>query len=268
MSGWETLGRGVWAVNYASLDLNVGAVAGDDGLLVVDTRSHRGEAAELRRDLAELGAGPVRWVVNTHCHFDHSFGNAAFRPAPIWGHRRCAAELRSNEAEHRAAARRYLPHAAAEVDATEIVPPDEIVEHAAGVDLGARVVEVRHLGRGHTDGDVVVIVPDAGVLFAGDLLENGAPPAFDDAYPLDWPETARRLVDLAAGTVVPGHGKVGGLAFATAQQADLAAAAAVARAAHAAGHDVAAEPPPGPFPPDTMRILLQRAYLQLAGDRP
>ena len=66
------------------------------------------------------------------------------------------------------------------------------------MDIGGRVLELRHLGRGHTDGDLVVLVPDAGVLLAGDLVEEGAPPSFEDSYPLEWPETLAALLHLAA----------------------------------------------------------------------
>jgi hypothetical protein len=69
--------------------------------------------------------------------------------------------------------------------------PDRTVHDAATVDLGGRSVDLRFLGRGHTDNDIVVLVPDATVMFAGDLVENNAPPNFEDGYPLDWPIGAR-----------------------------------------------------------------------------
>jgi glyoxylase-like metal-dependent hydrolase (beta-lactamase superfamily II) len=65
----------------------------------------------------------------------------------------------------------------------------------------------------------VILVPDANVLFAGDLLEADATPFFGDGYPLDWPDTVERLVDLVTGAVVPGHGTVGDRAFAVSQMA-------------------------------------------------
>ena len=96
-----------------------------------------------------------------------------------------------------------------------IDPPDRTFTETAIVDLGDRRVELRYLGRGHTDHDIVIGVPGAGVLFAGDLLENGAVPWFGDGYPLDWPETAypRRGAG-AVGVVVPGHGDHAGPGFA------------------------------------------------------
>ena len=98
-----------------------------------------------------------------------------------------------------------------------IDPPDRVFAETATIEVGGRAVELRYLGRGHTDHDIVISVPDADVVFAGDLIEGGAVPFFNDGYPLDWPETAYRLADLVHGTVVPGHGDHAGRAFATAQ---------------------------------------------------
>ncbi len=73
----------------------------------------------------------------------------------------------------------------------ELDPPDRTFgDEGTDLDVGGRRIELRWLGRGHTDDDIVVRVPDAGVLFAGDLLENGATPYFGDGFPLDWPATA------------------------------------------------------------------------------
>ena len=93
----------------------------------------------------------------------------------------------------------------------------------ATLDLGDRRVDLRFLGRGHTDHDVVALVPDASVLFAGDLVEEGAPPSFGDAFPLDWPATLGQLLDLAGeGPVVPGHGEVVDRDFVAGQLGDVA----------------------------------------------
>ncbi len=206
--GWQEVGAGVYRRRYRSLDLNVGAVLGGDQVLVVDTRSCQTEAAELHDDLRALTALPCRQVVNTHAHFDHCFGNAAFRPAAIWGHRRCAAVLRDQGERERASAMRLLPHAAQRLAELEIVPPGRLVSERATIDLGWRRVELVHPGPGHTDNDLLVLVPDAGVAFAGDLVEQGAPPAFEDAWPLRWPSALDRLVEVAPAVVVPGHGDV------------------------------------------------------------
>ena len=80
----------VFVRRYAFFDQNIGVVRGDDGVLVVDTRVSHRQADEILADLRELTPLPVRAVVNTHGHNDHAFGNHRFRPAPIWGHARCA----------------------------------------------------------------------------------------------------------------------------------------------------------------------------------
>ena len=105
-------------------------------------------------------------------------------------------------------------------------------------------VELRYLGRGHTDNDIVVLVPDADVLFAGDLVEADATPFFGDGYPIDWPETVERLVELVTGAVVPGHGTVGDRAFAVRQMAEFREVAELARLVDAGviGIDAAVAP--------------------------
>jgi glyoxylase-like metal-dependent hydrolase (beta-lactamase superfamily II) len=100
----------------------------------------------------------------------------------------------------------------------------------AELEAGGRPVELRWCGRGHTDNDLVVVVPDAGVVFAGDLVEEGAPPSFgEDAFPLEWPATLDRLLALAPPVVVPGHGDVVGHAFVRGQRDELAAMADLCR---------------------------------------
>jgi glyoxylase-like metal-dependent hydrolase (beta-lactamase superfamily II) len=269
---WREVGDRVLVRRHRSLDLNVGLVLGDGACLVIDTRSSEVEGRELAA--AVRRATPAPWlVVDTHAHYDHCFGNAAFRPARIWGHRRCAEVL----AEYGAVARRLTaaayreheqPDVADEIEAARIDPPDQLLDIQADLDVGGRLVTLRYLGRGHTDSDLAVLVPDAGVLFAGDLVEEGAPPSFGDSFPLEWPSTAAALAALAAGPVVPGHGAVVDAGYVRAQQADLARVAEVARAAYAAGQPVAAAVGELPFPEPYAADALERAYRQLRGDPP
>ncbi len=267
MTGWEAVGDRVWTRRYESLSLRAGVVAGDGGVLVVDSRATYGEADELRGHVAELGAGPVRWVVNPHHHWDHTFGNRRFAPVPIWGHAACADRLRLWGEDMRAGAARHLPHLADDLAAVEIEPPRHTFEDEVVLDLGSRIVELRHLGRGHTDNDVVVLVPDTRVVFAGDLVEQGAPPAFGDAYPLDWAGTVDRMLVLTSGPVVPGHGDVVDRSFVIRQRDAITEAARIAREVHAGnmslGGDEAAD---APFPPATMAEVYRRTAWQLDGE--
>ena len=120
-------------------------------------------------------------MVNTHEHFDHTFGNGVFLAEygaiPVHAHE-VAAE-NTVPAGERIKARYDEPDNVAdphrdEVQATEIVPADTTFSSAVALDLGDRLVELVHPGRGHTGGDLVVRVPDADVLLAGDLVEESA----------------------------------------------------------------------------------------------
>ena len=144
-----------------------------------------------------------------------------------------------------------------------LTPPTEVFEGSATLDLGDRQLDLRHLGRGHTDNDVVVLVPDASVLFAGDLLENAPAPGFGDSFPIAWAATGRRLLDLVAGAVVPGHGDPFDRSFTERQVDELAALAEVARdaAAGVIGLDEAIRR--SPFPADATGEALERARLEL-----
>jgi glyoxylase-like metal-dependent hydrolase (beta-lactamase superfamily II) len=149
-----------------------------------------------------------------------------------------------------------------------IDPPDQTFEEAATVEIepGGRSVELRYLGRGHTDNDIVILVPDADVLFAGDLLENNATPFFGDGYPLDWPATAEAIVELVTGAVVPGHGSVGDRSFAVRQMTEFRAVAELARLVHRGVIGIDAAVLRTPYPADTALEPLTRALAQLRGE--
>ena len=109
-------------------------------------------------------------------------------------------------------------------------------------------------------------MPDANVLFAGDLIENGAPPSFGDGYPIDWPATVERLLPLATGAVVPGHGAVGDRAFVESSSRRSAASPTLARQVHAGSLTIEAAIAASPFGPRTPRDAFERALAQLRGE--
>jgi glyoxylase-like metal-dependent hydrolase (beta-lactamase superfamily II) len=212
----------VWVARYPWFDLNVSVIRGSSGLLVVDTHASARAADEVVQDVRALGrrvgAGEVVALVNTHEHFDHTFGNGTFRAAygevPVHAHE-VAAE-RTVAAGERVKGlyddpeNRDDPHRA-EVQETEIVPADTTFSSAVALDLGDRLVELVHPGRGHTAGDLVVRVPDADVLLAGDLVEESGPPGLgEDSHPMDWPLSLDIVLGLLtpSSVVVPGHGAV------------------------------------------------------------
>ena len=268
MSNWTEVGVGVFVRRYAFYDQNIVAIRGDDGFLVVDTRVSHRQADEILRDLGELSPLPVRAVVNTHGHSDHAFGNARFRPAPIWGHTRAAAMVRDTGERQRAAVMGAMPELAEELAEVVLDPPDRLLDTTTTVpfDAGGRVIELRYLGRGHTDNDIVVLVPDAGVLLAGDLLENDATPYFGDGFPMDWPATVEALVGLVEGSVVPGHGSVGDRAFAVRQMTEFRTVAELAALVEQGVLGLDDAILRTPYPADAAREPLERALAQLRGE--
>ncbi len=285
MGQWEEVASGVFRRRYEPLDVSVCVVRGDDGLLVVDTRSSHREADEVRADLRHLGDLPVRWVVNTHAHYDHTFGNARFGPASdlgalIYAHERVPAHLDAYErtmlAEWVASGREPKD----EWREVVVTAPTVLVGNATTLDLGAREVELLHLGRGHTDNDLIVHVPDAGAWLVGDLLEESGPPMYGSgSFPLDWPATIDRLrAALAAGpsagtaVLVPGHGAVVDERFAAAQQLQLQTVAEIVRDLYAAGIPADAAVREGgdrwPFPAAGMTGAVRDGYRQLRDTHP
>ena len=177
VSPWQEVGDGCFRRRYQRFDLNIGVVRGSDALLVLDTRADLRQADELLRELTSFGR-PVRWVVNSHWHFDHVFGNQRFVEA---AHGEGRARRRGGRRRPRAlgpprpprdAARRrdrtadpccgafYGDEAGDEYDRVVLTPPDHLVadrRHAGPRRPRGRAVD---LGRGHTGNDLVVAVPD------------------------------------------------------------------------------------------------------------
>lgn len=273
-SDFVPVADGVFVRRHERLRLNTGLVVGDDACLVVDTRETLVQGVDLRGAVRRITDLP--WiVVNTHGHHDHAFGNAAFVPCEVWGHTRCVTMLTrygevQREVFHRAAVQAAAFGLATELAETPVVVPDRPVDVEATLDLGGRVVRLRHLGRGHTDNDLVVEVPGHAV-FAGDLVEQGDPPAFEDAFPVDWPDTVGRLLVLADDVpVVPGHGAVVDGRFVAEQQALLAAVARIVDASFAeqGGPTDAARRLAGDLglPAGTAGAAAERAYRQWRGE--
>ena len=269
--GWVELGDRFFVRRYAFYDQNIGLVLGRGEALVIDTRSTHVHGREILDDIRELTHDPVTTVVDTHGHFDHAFGNHVFRPATIWGQAGCVPFLARTGEQRRARIAASEPEIAADLAEVVIDPPDRTFDDAATIEVGGRAVELRFLGRGHTDHDAVITVPGTDVVWAGDLLEGGAVPFFNDGYPLDWPATASALaaiIDPVRGIVVPGHGDQAGVKFALDHAASFTAVADLGRrivAGELTLEDAVDGHPFPDFPVDEGRAPIERAVLQIEG---
>lgn len=263
----------VWVAHYDFIDLNVGLVGGDRGLVVVDTYASGPLARGVIDDVRALGAGEVVAVVNTHEHFDHTFGNGAFRQEyggdlPIHATEEAARRTVPSGEAWKAKSEAYDDPRVPDIRATEIVPADRTFSSAAVIDLGDRYLELLHPGRGHTAGDLVAKVSDADVLLAGDLVEESGPPAYgDDCHPMDWPLTLDLVLGLLSlgSVVVPGHGAVVDRGFVEEQRGLIGVVAETIR--DLAGQGVPVEEALAaaewPYPAERLADAVRRGYAQL-----
>lgn len=259
---WVELADGVLVRRYKELDQSIGLVIGDGECLVVDTRANLVWGAELAAAVRKVTKAP--WTVAlTHWHWDHCFGTAEFLPAAVWAHERCHAELAANGTTARdSVAELYVqdgrPEVAELLRDVEPVLPDRLMTDRTELSVGGRRVDLAYFGLGHTDNDIVVHVPDADVVFAGDLVEQGAPPGFGDAHPLHWPATVGGIIGLAPRVVSPGHGEPVDADFVRGQQAELTLIADLCSELVTARCSMAAALARSPYPEDVLRTALAR----------
>jgi cyclase len=239
------IGPGVYAA--ISDESNAGFIVGDDAVLVVDSFFEPDTATALLGEIRKITPKPVRYVVNTHYHVDHVSGDQVFKDAGaiIIAHRNVRAWIRPEnllqmkDAPDPAFKARIMQRIA-------LLPlPDLVTESPITVWLGGRRVDIRP-AEGHTGGDLVVGVPDARVLFCGDLLWR-MPPNIVDGTMSKWIETDRsfeQLPQAASMVFVPGHGDVAtvkDVAIFRGYVADLMSLTAAGRKAGLKGDALAAD---------------------------
>jgi cyclase len=212
-------------------------VVGEDAVLLADSSAGTNEARALREAIRRVTDRPVRYVVDTHFHFDHALGHAAFPEALTIGHATTRAglvlgvrqptlarnltgmtgriaDLETEAATEKDGARKAQLRGQAtaletyrrQLAALTPSPSNLTFGQSLTVWLGDREVRVLHLGRGHTGGDTVVYLPKERLVCTGDLF-NGYIGYMGDAYVDEWADTLGRLAELDFETVVAGHGK-------------------------------------------------------------
>ena len=204
------VGPGVWAaiaLPDSQAGSNAGFIIGDHAVLVVDSFEDPAAAQALLQVIREKTPLPVRYLVNTHYHLDHVAGNGVFQAAGavILAQRNVRAWERTENLKFFGAA--ITPAQRAMVQS--FVLPSVVYRHGIELHLGQRTVLVRVLP-GHTGGDSAVVVPDANVVFTGDLFWNHSLPNLidaDTAAQID--SNAAFLRDYPTATFVPGHGDIG-----------------------------------------------------------
>ena len=214
------LGRDLVVVPDGRVQLapNIGVIGGRDAVLVVETGLGPRNAEKVLEFASEYAKGRRLYLTTTHFHPEHAFGAQVFAgEATFLVNRAQAEDLKVKGPGYLDMFRELGDSAARHLEGVVLPEPDLVYDDAYDLELGGRVVQLRATGRAHSKGDQVVRVPDAGVLFTGDLVEAGQfaifpwfPPYDTDVSGTRWLTVMERLAGEGARVVVPGHGAVGG----------------------------------------------------------
>lgn len=238
-TGTIQVADGVFAFIQEGGATNGGFIVGDEGVVVIEGLMTKAIAQKMLGEIKHVTPKPIRFLVYTHFHGDHTFAGGAFLPAAVVGHKECREELLEKWTPWVERFSTNRPDDAAEFRALKPVPPEIIFNEKLTIHLGNKRVELLYFGRAHTRGDIFTHIAKDRVVFSGDAVVNNRVPAFMDGYPSSWINVLDQVQALDFTTLVPGHGLLGSKQTAADLQGFIAELRRQTRQAHDAGRSEA-----------------------------
>ena len=203
---FKEIGRDLCAFT-AQGDPNSGIIIGDDGVIVIDAQATPVAARQVIDRVRKVTDKPIKYVVLSHYHAVRVLGASAYGAQQIIASDTCRSMIAERGQEDWDSEYGRFPRL---FQAAESVPgltwPTLTFKRSMALYLGKRRVELRFIGRAHTAGDIIAYVPDANVLFSGDIVEYKSACYCGDAHFTDWPATLSRLDGVKSDALVPGRG--------------------------------------------------------------
>ena len=186
---------------------NAGIIIGRDGIVVIDTLISAKEARRFIRDIRAISKKPVKYVVNTHYHLDHTFGNSEFSKlgAVIISHINDSNNLKAQGEIALKNAKNY-GLSKEDMKGTKIAYPALSFNDRLEIALSDQRIELIYTGHSHTDGSIMVYLPDKKILFAGDILFTDYHPFIGDGSTEEWGKALDHIMTMDVEKIIPGHG--------------------------------------------------------------
>ena len=201
------IGRDLYAFT-AEGDPNSGIIVGDDGVIVIDAQATPAMAAQVIERVRKVTDKPIKYVVLSHYHAVRVLGASGYKAQEIIASDQCRAMIAERGQEDWDSEFQRFPRL---FRAAETIPgltwPTVTFKEKVTLWLGKRRVDLMHIGRAHTAGDIIAVVPDANVIFSGDIVEYKSACYCGDAHFSDWPGTLDNLAAFKADALVPGRGE-------------------------------------------------------------
>ena len=189
-------------------DPNSGVIVGDDSVMVVDARATPSMAQDLMRHIRTVTDKPIKYVLLTHYHAVRVMGASGYGAEYIIASKGTHELIKERGAQDFKSEVQRFPRLFQDVGSVPgLTWPNLVFDRELTIWLGSREVRIMHVGAGHTKGDTIAWLPKEKVLFAGDLVEEGATPYCGDAHLEEWPATLERLSALKPKRLVPGRGE-------------------------------------------------------------